>query len=222
MNVKSSIVPETLFLQLVNVKTLYFTYYLYRTKRQKNWRKREWNSIRRKRVLVRNNFFTLDKLWCLRTKLNYNIVNCKYCLLLLGHIPIFNGLLYMHSIMFLYISSLGKHCLHCRCTQDFVICSWEFILYSALFSKKDGDFIPLDIEHHTFLSKDLAISLFPLNTFIQCQPNIFDGPTLYGCYANVLCLLGLALMSSIIIFRVFFSTCVPGFYLQNLWHRYFS
>ena len=29
-------------------------------------------------------------------------------------------------------------------------------------------------------------------TFAQCRPNVFDvGPTLYKCYTNLLCLLGL-------------------------------
>ena len=41
---------------------------------------------------------------------------------------------------------------------------------------------------HTQQTQDICI------TFIQRWPNVFDvGPTLYKCYRNVLCLLGIAL-----------------------------
>ena len=46
-------------------------------------------------------------------------------------------------------------------------------------------------------------------TFVQRQPNVFDvGPTLYKCYKNVLCLLGVApiktmeMMEEIFVFAV--------------------
>ena len=77
----------------------------------------------------------------------------------------------------------------CRCTL------WIHEGYKNTSAK---DFVDLDtfIHSRTAANETVQATLNICIIFVQRRPNVFDvGPTLYKCYTNVLCLLGVQKLS---------------------------